>query len=59
MFPVLVAPGLSGLARPAEIAEAALWQSLERSAGISDLLRDGHSRETIQMFLALGAAEPV
>jgi hypothetical protein len=59
MFPVLVAPGLSGLARPAEITEAALWQSLERSAGVSELLRDGHSRETIQMFLALGAAEPV
>jgi hypothetical protein len=59
VFPVLVAPGLSSLARPAETMEAALWQSLEQPASVGDLLRDGHSRDTIQIFLAVGAAEPV
>jgi len=59
MFPILVAPGLAELTRPAEITEAALWQSLERSPTVSDLLRDGHSRDTIRMFLAVGAAESI
>jgi hypothetical protein len=59
MFPILVAPGLVDLTGPAEITEAALWQSLERSPTVSDLLRDGHSRDTIRMFLAVGAAESI
>ena len=57
-WPVLVAPGMPGLARPADAAELALWQALDEPSPVAVLQRQGHSRGAIESFLASGAAEP-
>jgi hypothetical protein len=56
-FLVLVAPGLPGLARPADAAELALWRSLDAPATVADLLRRGHARATIESFLISGVTQ--
>jgi hypothetical protein len=56
-WPVLVAPGMPGLARPADAAELALWQALDEPSPVAVLQGQGHSRGTIESFLTSGAAE--
>jgi hypothetical protein len=56
-LPVLVAPGMPGLARPSDAAELALWQALDEPSPVAVLQGQGHSRGTIESFLTSGAAE--
>jgi hypothetical protein len=56
-YPVLFAPGLPGLFRSATVDEAALWEKLAAPAAIQELLEDGHTRETVQGFVTIGAIE--
>jgi len=53
--PIVVAPGLPGLARLADTAERALWQALRETTTVTALLHQGHSRDIIGSFLASGA----
>jgi hypothetical protein len=57
--PVLVAPGVPALARPAEPAETALWQSLAEPMTVAALRRRGHGGDTIENFVTIGAAEAI
>jgi hypothetical protein len=56
---LLVAPGVPGLARPAEETEAALWRSLVEPQSIAALRRHGHERDTIEALRDAGAVEAV
>jgi hypothetical protein len=54
---VLIAPGLTGLARRSDATERALWHALAEPTTVVALLRRGHSRDAFANFLACGAAE--
>ncbi len=54
---VLVAPGVAGLARLADVAEISLWQSLAVPVAVSALRDEGHAADAIASFVASGAAE--
>lgn len=54
---LLVAPGLPGLARPADAPETALWRSLTEPQRIAALRRQGHRRATIEALCNAGALE--
>lgn len=54
---LLVAPGLPGLARPADMAEAALWRSLTEPQGVEMLLHQGHELATMEALWTEGAIE--
>jgi hypothetical protein len=56
-YRVLFAPGLPGLFRSATADEAALWESLATPRAIRELSEDEHTRETVQGFVTIGAAE--
>jgi len=54
---LLVAPGLPGLARPADTAEVALWRSLAEPQSIATLLRQGNELASIETLWTAGAME--
>jgi hypothetical protein len=54
---LLVAPGLPGLARPADALEIKLWQALTEPLGVGALQRQGHMRDIIGALWTAGAIE--
>jgi hypothetical protein len=54
---LLVAPGLPGLARPADMAEAALWRSLAEPQSVETLLHQGNELATLETLWTVGAIE--
>jgi hypothetical protein len=54
---LLVAPGLPGLARPTDTAEAAVWRSLAEPQRVETLLRQGNELATIETLWTAGAIE--
>lgn len=56
---VLVAPGVPGLARPADAHETALWQALAEPQSVAALLLQGRTRATIEALWTAGAIAPV
>ena len=56
-YPVLFAPGLPGLFRPATDDEAALWEKLAAPVAIRELLEDKRTRQIVQDFVVIGAAD--
>lgn len=58
-YPVLFAPGLPGLYRPATIDETALWERLAAPVALRDLRDDKRTAAIVQDFVAIGAAKKV
>ena len=58
-YPVLFAPGLPSLFRPATFEELALWEALSQPVTLRALLDQQHARETIETLAAVGAATTV
>jgi hypothetical protein len=54
---LLVAPGLPGLARPAEAAETKFWHALAEPQRVQALQLQGHSRDTFDALWMAGAIE--
>jgi hypothetical protein len=54
---LLVAPGLPGLARPADALETALWRALAEPKSIGALRLQGHPQDTINALWMAGAIE--
>jgi hypothetical protein len=54
---LLIAPGLPGLARPADAAEIKLWRSLAEPQSIKALRLQGHARDKIDALWMAGAVE--
>jgi hypothetical protein len=56
-YPILFAPGLPTLFRPADNEETAIWKKLARPTTARLLLRDSNARNVIERLLSVGAAE--
>jgi hypothetical protein len=54
---MLFAPGLKGWCRMASAPETALWQCASATLRVSDLLAQGHRRETVAELTLAGALE--
>jgi hypothetical protein len=56
-FPLLFAPGLTGLVREPSDAEESVWEQLARPTTIDVLTRYGHTRGPIKALFDIGAVE--
>jgi hypothetical protein len=55
-YPVLFAPGLPGLFRPASADQVVLWDTLATPFVIRELMENKRTRHTIEDFVVIGAA---
>jgi hypothetical protein len=57
VMPVFFGPGLDGLFHLAKVEEVVLWERLVTPVALTELLREGHSREAIETLVRAGVVE--
>ena len=56
-LPILFAPGLAEVCRPATEEETSFWESLQAPASAAALMQEGHPRSLISSMLDIGAID--